>query len=35
MREIRTDSPELRDMMQEQGAWSADYDRIPDPALSN
>jgi hypothetical protein len=31
MREIRTESPELRDMMQEQGVWSADYDRIPDP----
>lgn len=31
MRKIRSDSPELRAMMQAQGAWSADYDAIPDP----
>lgn len=31
MHRIRTDSPELRAMMQEQGAWSKDYDLIPDP----
>lgn len=31
MRRIRNDAPELRTMMQEQGAWSNDYDLIPDP----
>lgn len=31
MRSIRTESPELRGMMKEQGAWCPAYDQIPDP----
>lgn len=31
MRRIRTEEPELREMMQAQGAWSDNYERVPDP----
>jgi hypothetical protein len=31
MQEVRAD-PDMRRMMKEQGAWSRDYDRTPDPA---
>jgi hypothetical protein len=30
MREVRAD-PDMRRMMEEQGAWSRDYDRTPEP----
>jgi hypothetical protein len=30
MQQVR-DEPALRQMMKQQGAWSADYDRIPEP----